>query len=87
MFSNGSAAEYGLTAYPLFGLGQTVLTWYTFAENMGNIAIGNVATWCQACGNTTGTCANLRALFRPLTRTRTLLLPRQAQVSQQLSAA
>lgn len=57
MFSNGSAAEYGLTAYPLFGLNQTVLPWKTFAENMGNIAIGNVASWCQACGNTTGTCA------------------------------
>ncbi|KAN0074871.1 Histidine phosphatase superfamily [Elaphomyces granulatus] len=59
MFSNGSAAEYGLTPYPLFGLGQTVLPWKTFAENMGKIAIGDGATWYQACGNTTGTCANL----------------------------
>jgi hypothetical protein len=57
MFSNGSAAANGLKAYPLFGQGQTVLPWKTFADEMGKIAIGDQATWCHACGNTTGVCA------------------------------
>jgi hypothetical protein len=57
MFSNGSAAEHGLTAYPLFGLNQTVLPWKTFADQMSKIAIGDQASWCSACGNTTGACA------------------------------
>lgn len=57
MFSNGSAAEHGLTAYPLFGLSQTVLPWKTFADQMSKIAIGDQASWCSACGNTTGACA------------------------------
>jgi hypothetical protein len=58
MFSNGSAATNGLTAYPLFGQSETTLPWSTFSAEMAKIAIGDKATWCSACGNTTGVCAN-----------------------------
>ena len=59
MFSNGSAAENGgLTAYPLFGQSETTLPWSNFSAEMAMIAIGDQATWCSACGNTTGVCAN-----------------------------
>jgi len=57
LFSNGSAAINGLTAYPLFGQSQTVLPWTTFVSEMGKFAIGDLTTWCTACGSTTGTCA------------------------------
>jgi hypothetical protein len=58
MFSNGSAADNGLTAYPLFGQSQTTLPWSTFSSEMAKIAIGDQVTWCTKCGNTTGICAN-----------------------------
>src|SRR5450432_3477861 len=58
MFFNGSAADNGgLKPYPLFGQKQTTLPWSTFVSEMGKIAIGDQATWCAACGNTTGVCA------------------------------
>jgi hypothetical protein len=57
MFSNGSATEHSLIAYPLFGLGHTVLPWKTFAGQMSKIAIGDRVLRCSACGNTTGACA------------------------------
>jgi hypothetical protein len=58
MFSNGSAADNGLTAYPLFGQSQTTLPWSTFSSEMAKIAIGEADKWCTACGNTTGVCAS-----------------------------
>jgi len=58
LFSNGSAAENALTAYPLFGQSETVLPWPTFLSEMNKFAIGDQAQWCQACGNTTGVCAS-----------------------------
>jgi hypothetical protein len=58
MFSNGSAATNGgLTAYPLFGQSETTLPWSNFSAEIAKIAIGDQATWCNACGNTTGVCA------------------------------
>ncbi len=58
LFSNGSAAYNGLTAYPLFGQSKTTLPWNTFTAEMAKIAIGDQASWCKACGNTTGVCAS-----------------------------
>ncbi len=59
MFSNGTAATTGgLTAYPLFGQSETTLSWSDFSAEMAKIAIGDQATWCNACGNTTGACAS-----------------------------
>jgi hypothetical protein len=57
LFSNGSASETPLTAYPLFGQSETSLPWNTFTEEMNKFAIGDQTTWCQKCGNTTGICA------------------------------
>ncbi|KAI1770876.1 histidine acid phosphatase-like protein [Hypoxylon cercidicola] len=58
LFANGTAAQNPLTAYPLFGQGDVLLPWTTFAAEMGRFAIGDTAAWCQACGNTTGVCAS-----------------------------
>jgi hypothetical protein len=58
LFSNGSASENPLTAYPLFGLSETVIPWTTFVDQMNKFAIGDQATWCNKCGNSTGICAS-----------------------------
>lgn len=58
LFSNGSATENPLTAYPLFNQSELVLPWTTFADEMNKFAIGDQADWCSACGNTTGICAS-----------------------------
>lgn len=57
LFSNGSAAANPLTAYPLFGQSSTTLPWNTFVSEMNKFAIGDQATWCSQCGNSTGVCA------------------------------
>ncbi|KUJ22365.1 histidine acid phosphatase-like protein [Mollisia scopiformis] len=57
LFSNGSAAANPLTAYPLFGQSSTVIPWTTFVSEMNKFAIGDQATWCSQCGNSTGVCA------------------------------
>lgn len=58
LFSNGSAAEHGLSAYPLFAQSQTVIPWNTFVTEMDKFAIGDQDDWCKACGNSTGICAS-----------------------------
>ncbi len=57
LFANGTAAANPLTAYPLFGQSQTVIPWSTFVDGMNGFAIGDQASWCTACGNSTGVCA------------------------------
>jgi len=58
LFSNGSAAYgAGLVEYPLFGQSQSPLPYNTFVSQMSNFSIGDQATWCSACGNSTGVCA------------------------------
>ncbi|KAG9236330.1 histidine acid phosphatase-like protein [Amylocarpus encephaloides] len=61
LFSNGSASENQLTAYPLFGQSEAVLPWKTFTEQMDKFAIGSQVTWCSKCGNSTGVCASADA--------------------------
>lgn len=58
LFSNGTASENPLNAYPLFGQKETVLPWNTFVTEMNKFAIGDQADWCTACGNSTGICAS-----------------------------
>ncbi|KAI1322034.1 phosphoglycerate mutase-like protein [Xylariaceae sp. FL0255] len=58
LFSNRSAALSAPVAYPLFGQSKTLLSWADFTAGMNKFAIGNTASWCQACGNTTGVCAS-----------------------------
>ncbi|OBT58300.1 hypothetical protein VE04_01491 [Pseudogymnoascus sp. 24MN13] len=57
LFTNGSAAYNPLTEYPLFGQSATSLPWNTFASSMNKFAISDKASWCSACGDTTGACA------------------------------
>ncbi|KAI1373652.1 phosphoglycerate mutase-like protein [Hypoxylon crocopeplum] len=61
LMANGSAAQNTPVAYPLFGRGEVLLPWTTFAEEMNKFAIGDTAAWCTACGNTTGICAGSAA--------------------------
>lgn len=59
LFSNGSASlGAGLVPAPLFNQPSTLLPYSTFVTEMNKFAIGDQATWCSACGNTTGTCAS-----------------------------
>ncbi|KAJ9134100.1 Histidine acid phosphatase [Pleurostoma richardsiae] len=59
LFANGSASDSNpLTAYPLFGQAETVLSWADFVSGMQEFTISDTASWCAACGNTTGTCAS-----------------------------
>ncbi|RFU36115.1 4-nitrophenylphosphatase/Acid phosphatase, partial [Scytalidium lignicola] len=57
LFHNGTASENPVSTYPLFGQQETVLSWPTFVTQMNKFAIGDQASWCSACGNTTGVCA------------------------------
>jgi len=57
LFSNGTASQNGLSAYPLFGQQNDVIPWENFTNEMNKFAIGDQATWCQKCGNSTGLCA------------------------------
>ena len=47
LFSNGTAAENPLTAYPLFNQSETVIPWSTFVTQMNKFAIGDEASWCK----------------------------------------
>ncbi|ESZ99291.1 hypothetical protein SBOR_0332 [Sclerotinia borealis F-4128] len=60
-FSNGTASENPLTAYPLFNQMETTIPWTTFVEEMSKFAIGEQGDWCTACGNSTGVCAGASA--------------------------
>ncbi|QIW99004.1 hypothetical protein AMS68_004522 [Peltaster fructicola] len=58
MFHNGTTSSISEpSVYPLFGSGQNTLKWNDFTNGMNKFAISNTQEWCQACGNTTGTCA------------------------------
>lgn len=57
LFSNGTAAQNEPVAYPLFGQSETLLPWATFVSEMNKFAIADTASWCTACGNSTGVCA------------------------------
>lgn len=58
-FHNGTTTN-GSTpvTYPLFGGTATALPWPTFQDEMNKFAVGDQGTWCQRCGNSTGSCAS-----------------------------
>lgn len=58
LFVNGTAAEHPLQPFPLFGGAQTVLPWTDFVAGMQKFTIGDTPSWCRACGNYTGVCAD-----------------------------
>lgn len=55
LFKNGTDAE--LTAFPLFGQDEEALSWGRFLEEMQDIAITDVGTWCDVCSSTIEFCA------------------------------
>ncbi|POR39806.1 Uncharacterized protein TPAR_00026, partial [Tolypocladium paradoxum] len=57
LFANGTAADKGLRAFPLFGQSKDTLSWADFKAGMGKFAIADTKHWCALCGNTDGTCA------------------------------
>lgn len=59
LFHNGTAANGSEPqAFPLFGQNSTELSWQDFQTSMNKFAVGDQATWCKACGNSTGVCAS-----------------------------
>lgn len=57
LFHNGTSNSTSEPApFPLFGQSETTLPWNTFASEMGKFAISWGQPWCEACGNTTGSC-------------------------------
>lgn len=57
LYANGTASDdLEPQVYPLFGMGQNVLSWDDFNNGMNAFAIGDTGAWCQACGNSTGIC-------------------------------
>lgn len=57
LFANGTSAQHEPQAYPLFGQNETLLPWSTFVSEMNKFAIADTQSWCTACGNSTGVCA------------------------------
>lgn len=43
-------------AYALFNQTALTLPWGDFVVRMGDVAVGDQAAWCEACGNSTGVC-------------------------------
>lgn len=58
LFSNGTASPSNPPKeFPLFGQDKTPLPWNDFVSGMQKFAVADTASWCRACGETTGTCA------------------------------
>jgi hypothetical protein len=63
LFSNGTAsASNPPKEFPLFGQDKTLLPWAEFVSGMQRFAIADTASWCKACGETTGNCAAVLGL-------------------------
>ena len=59
MLFRSTAADNPLTEYPLFGQSASPIPWNTFVSSMNDFAIGDQASWCSICGNSTGSCASV----------------------------
>ncbi|KAL1864790.1 hypothetical protein VTK73DRAFT_5643 [Phialemonium thermophilum] len=58
LFVNGTVGDNNPPrVYPLFGRSDALIPWSDFAAEMGRFAIADTASWCRACGNSTGVCA------------------------------
>ncbi|KAH8911077.1 phosphoglycerate mutase-like protein [Coniochaeta sp. PMI_546] len=63
LFANGTAsAANPPREYPLFGQDKTLLPWNDFVSGIEKFAVADTASWCKACGETTGTCATALGL-------------------------
>jgi hypothetical protein len=51
LFRNGTNDDESITSYPLFGRGlfETDMSWKDFSEQIRDMSITDVATWCTAC--------------------------------------
>jgi hypothetical protein len=57
-FHNGTTSNTSVpTEFPLFGTGQSPLPWSQFLSSMNAFSIDDQASWCKACGNSTGQCS------------------------------
>ena len=60
VWHNGTVSNGSVPAvYPLFGQTDEVVPWNTFVNEMGKVAVGDQASWCKVCGNSTGICASV----------------------------
>lgn len=58
LFHNGTTSNISQPVeYPLFNSNQSLLSWNNFVTSTNKIAIYDQATWCSACGNSTGVCS------------------------------
>lgn len=59
LFVNGTISDTNVPQeYPLFGQSETLLSWKDFSAGIANFSVADTASWCQACGNSTGLCAS-----------------------------
>ena len=57
-FHNGTTSNTSEpVAYPLFGGSSDSIPWNDFVTQSNKFAIHDQASWCSACGNSTGVCA------------------------------
>ncbi|CAN8102675.1 unnamed protein product [Discula destructiva] len=62
LFANSSASDTNVPQeYPLFGQSETTISWNDFVAGISNFSVADTASWCQACGNSTGVCASASA--------------------------
>ena len=57
MFANGTATNDGLTAYPLFGQQNMMMSWSDFKSEASKIAINDDEHWCKLCGESSDMCS------------------------------
>lgn len=59
LFVNGTISETNVPqVYPLFGQSETLISWNDFSAGISNFSVADTASWCKACGNSTGLCAS-----------------------------
>ena len=59
LFHNGTTGNSSVpNPYPLFGSSTPEMSWNDFVTGMNKFAVGSQASWCAACGNTTGVCSS-----------------------------
>lgn len=58
IFHNGTTSDISPpTAYPLFGTSNELISYNDFVTSMNKFAISSTEQWCNACQNSTGSCA------------------------------
>lgn len=58
LWHNGTTSDISTPApFPLFNATSNSMPWNEFVAHMAPISVGDTQTWCNVCGNTTGSCA------------------------------